>query len=111
MVTPTFTIGGTVTGLLGAGLILQNNGAADLAVNVDGVFNFPAAVADGTAYLVTVKTNPPSQTCTVANASGNVGRANVTNISVSCAPPAGGGGGGGGSPPPRPSVSAARRAA
>ena len=31
-----------------------------------------------------MKTNPSGQTCTVANGSGTVGSANVTNVAVSC---------------------------
>ena len=34
---------------------------------------------------MTVKTNPSGQTCTVANGSGTIGSANVTNVAVSCA--------------------------
>jgi large repetitive protein len=81
-----FTIGGTVSGLAGRGLVLQVNGGDDRAVNVDGVFTFPTAVPDGTRYSVSVKTSPsnPSQTCAVANGSGTVAAAAVTNIRVTC---------------------------
>ena len=41
-------------------------------------------MADGTAYGVTVKTNPSGQTCTVSNGSGTVSGANVTNVAVNC---------------------------
>jgi hypothetical protein len=34
---------------------------------------------------VTVKTNPSGQSCTVANGSGAIGSANVTNVAVTCA--------------------------
>jgi hypothetical protein len=34
--TKSFTIGGTVTGLRGTGMVLQNNGADDLSVDADG---------------------------------------------------------------------------
>jgi hypothetical protein len=82
-----FTIGGTVSGLVGSGLVLQNNGAGDLPVASDGAFTFAARVASGTAYNVAVLSQPtsPSQTCTVARGSGSVASANVADISVSCA--------------------------
>ena len=85
-VTSTFTIGGTVSGLGGTGLMLQNNGGDDLGVSADGAFTFTTPLADGSAYDVAVLTQPTglSQTCTVANASGTLMGADVTNIAVTC---------------------------
>jgi len=86
---PQYTIGGTVHGLSGSGLVLQSAGAGTLAVSSDGPFQFPTAVAGGTAYTVSVRTQPanPSQTCTAsgATASGVVSGANVTNVEITCA--------------------------
>ena len=79
-----FTVGGTVTGLSGAGLVLQNNGGSDLPVSA-GSFTFAAPVVQGSAYSVTVYTQPPGQTCTVSQGSGTVGMAPVTNVQVACA--------------------------
>jgi alpha-tubulin suppressor-like RCC1 family protein len=80
------TVGGTVSGLAGTGLVLRNNGGDDLLVNADGTFSFPAALLDVSAYAVTVRTQPtnPSQTCTVSNGAGNLARANVTNVAITC---------------------------
>jgi alpha-tubulin suppressor-like RCC1 family protein len=85
IVTPTFTVGGTISGLTGTGLTLTNNGGAPLAVS-GTTFVFPAQ-ASGTAYAVLVATQPssPAQSCSVANGSGTVGSANVTTIAVTCA--------------------------
>src|SRR5690348_1952202 len=80
---PTFTVGGTVSGLSGT-VVLQDNGADDLTVTANGPFTFATALAPGAAYAVTVKTNPAGQTCTVSNGSGTMGSANVTNVAVSC---------------------------
>ena len=55
---PRFTVGGTVSGLAGSGLVLQNNGANDLSISADGTFSFTARVANGGSYAVTVKTQP-----------------------------------------------------
>lgn len=82
-----YTIGGTVTGLVGSGLVLQNNGGGDLTVCTDCSFTFTAEVANGAAYAVTVKTQPssPVQNCVVAsNGSGTVDGASVTDIAVVC---------------------------
>lgn len=82
----TFSVGGTVISLLGSGLVLQNNGGDDLAVGADGLFTFPAELASGAGYNVTVRTQPsnPNQACTVTNARGTIGSADVGNVVVSC---------------------------
>ncbi|MFZ5699227.1 MAG: S8 family serine peptidase, partial [Pseudomonadota bacterium] len=82
----TFTIGGTVSGLAGTGLVLRNNGRNALRINGNGAFTFSAAIATNTSYTVTVFTQPtnPSQNCTLTNASGRVDNANVSNVSVNC---------------------------
>ena len=48
---------------------------------------FPSPIASGAPYNVTVLTQPsgPSQSCTVANGSGTIGSADVTNVAVTCA--------------------------
>lgn len=88
---PTHTIGGSVSGLGGAGLVLSLNGGVEiLPVAADGPFTFTTALAAGTAYQVLVQTQPEGQTCSVADGSGIVPDADVTNVEVSCAalPPA-----------------------
>ncbi len=81
-----FTVGGTVSGLVGSGLILQNKGGNDLTVSGNGSFTLNAAFGSGETYLVTVLTHPsaPAQTCSVFNGSGSVSNANVSNVAISC---------------------------
>ncbi len=83
----TVTIGGTVSGLSGTGLVLEDNGGDNFTVTQNGTFTFATALATGAAYAVTVATQPtsPAQTCTVANGTGTTASANVTNVTVSCA--------------------------
>jgi hypothetical protein len=85
--TGSFTVGGSVSGLAGSGLVLQNNGADDLEIASNGSFTFATEVASGGPFEVTVATQPinPSQTCTVADGSGTVGGGNVRTVKVSCA--------------------------
>lgn len=82
---PKVTIGGSVAGLAGSGLVLQNNGADDLVVSANGSFNFKTSVDTGSPYNITVRTQPasPSQGCAVVNAAGTA-TANVTNVTVTC---------------------------
>jgi large repetitive protein len=81
-----FAVRGTVTGLTGAGLVLQNNAGDNLAISADGEFSFATPLATGTAYAVTVLTQPstPAQTCSVNNNAGTVGIEDVTNVAVAC---------------------------
>ena len=85
--TSTFTVSGTVSGLAGSGLILQDNAGDDLPIPANGNFSFATAVASGATYAVTVKTAPtnPTQTCTITNGTGTIGAANITNVAVVCA--------------------------
>ena len=79
----TYTLGGTVGGLAGTGLVLQNNGADNLAVIVGGAFAFATPVAAASPYNVTVLTQPSGSTCSVTSGSGTVS-ANVSNVAVTC---------------------------
>jgi Galactose oxidase, central domain len=83
----TFTVGGTITGLSGAGLVLQNNGGDDLDVTASGSFVFPTTLITGNRYMVSVLSQPssPAQTCVVANGGGVVANGNITTIAIQCA--------------------------
>ncbi len=79
-----YTIGGTISGLTGSGLVLQNEGGDNLTVNANSTsFVFATPVGLGSAYKVTVLTQPTGQVCAVTNGSGSVA-GNVTNVSVVC---------------------------
>lgn len=79
-------IGGTVTGLLGSGLVLQDDGADNLAVSANGSFAFATSLASGMPYGVSVLTPPinPYQDCVIANGTGTTAVSDVTNIVVTC---------------------------
>jgi hypothetical protein len=83
---PSFAVGGTVAGLLGTGLVLDDNAVDPLPVAASGPFTFPTKLVQGAAFWVTVKTQPasPAQTCTVSGAMGNVHTADVSNVTVNC---------------------------
>jgi subtilisin-like proprotein convertase family protein len=83
---PSFTVGGDVSGLVGTGLILQNNGASNLAISANGAFTFGTAIVSGAGFNVTVLAQPtsPTQTCAVTNGAGTVASADVTNVGVVC---------------------------
>jgi hypothetical protein len=88
--TPTYSVGGAVSGLSGT-VVLQDNGGDSLSVAATGPFTFATKLAGGAAYAVTVLTQPAGQTCAVTGGTGTVGAANVTNVGVTCAASGGSG--------------------
>jgi 6-phosphogluconolactonase len=81
-----YSVGGTVTGLSGTGLVLQINSGDDLSISSNGAFVFRASLDNGASYSVSVAAQPsaPAQTCTVRNGTGKIDAANIANVSVSC---------------------------
>jgi hypothetical protein len=89
----TFTVGGTATGVVGSGLVLQDNGGDNLTVAAAGTtgaatFTFATTLSSGASYSVTILTQPsnPGQTCAVTNASGKA-TGNVTTVQIVCPQP------------------------
>lgn len=80
----TFGVSGTVSGMSGGTLVLSSNGA-DVNVTANGSTVLATGLPTGTAYAVSVKTNPSGYSCTVANGSGTIAAANVSNVEVTCA--------------------------
>jgi hypothetical protein len=85
---PPVTIGGTVSGLEGSGLVLRNRGD-DETIDINGPFEFHTPMTPDDWYNVTVATNPsnPAQTCSVENGSGKVPEQAVTDVEVTCDEP------------------------
>jgi environmental stress-induced protein Ves len=83
--TRTLTIGGTISGLTGAGLVLQNNGADDLSIAPNSTtFHFATPVAYGGVYAATILTQPAGQSCSITQATA-VATTDVTSVAVTCA--------------------------
>jgi 6-phosphogluconolactonase (cycloisomerase 2 family) len=86
----TYTVGGTVSGLSGSGLVLQDlsddNASISLAISSNGSFAFAQRIANGTTYAITIRSQPanPAQVCTVGNGSGTLAGSDVTNVTVNC---------------------------
>jgi parallel beta-helix repeat protein len=78
-----YTLGGTVSGLTGTGLVLQNNGASDLPIDTNGPFVFPTAFAEGSTYVVTVFQQPTGQKCLVERGTGYL-FSNIMDVAVNC---------------------------
>ncbi|MDB4944837.1 MAG: hypothetical protein JWP97_4371 [Labilithrix sp.] len=80
-----YTVGGTVTGLTGSGLVLTSGGV-DVAVAADGTWAFPDVLPSGATYDVSIKAHPADETCWVARPAGTVGGVPVADIAVTCTP-------------------------
>jgi sugar lactone lactonase YvrE len=78
----TYTISGSSTGQTGS-MMLQNNGADNLAVATNGIFTFPTAISSGSSFNVSVLTNPSGQSCRVSNGTGVITQ-NTSNVTVAC---------------------------
>ena len=80
----TYTIGGTITGLTAAGLVLQDNAGDNLTLSSGAsTFTFATAITSGSAYSVTVLMQPAGLNCTVTGGAGTA-TANVTGVSIAC---------------------------
>lgn len=81
----TYGVGGELSGLAaGQSVTLRLNSGAPLTLDADGVFVFPNEIMDGGSYTATVVTQPTTQTCTIANDTGTIDGADVTDIAVTC---------------------------
>ncbi len=81
----TYPIGGSVSGLAsGDSVVLQGGSAGSATVSASGTFSFPTQLPSGSAYSVTVATQPATQTCSVTSGTGTVQSAAITTVSVTC---------------------------
>ncbi len=79
-----FTLSGTVSGLTASGLVLAN-GSDTLEVSASATtFTLPTAVALGSSYAVTVKTQPTGLSCAVTQGTGTMPANNVSTVVVTC---------------------------
>jgi hypothetical protein len=81
------TLGGSISGLTAAGLVLTD-GMESLSVAANAaLFSMPNALADGSDYDVTIKTQPSGARCRIANGRGTV-TGDVDTVQVTCEPAA-----------------------
>jgi len=77
---------GTLSGLgSGKTVVLSDGTDTSYTVSANSAFVFPTALSAGTAYSVTVVTNPSGQTCTVTNGSGTMpSSGTITTVVIAC---------------------------
>jgi hypothetical protein len=77
-------LGGTVSNLKTGGLELVNGSNRLVIAANSTTFAFPTKVVAGTAYGVTVLTQPTGQTCSVTDGVGTMGGADISSVKVAC---------------------------
>jgi hypothetical protein len=81
----TYTIGGTIAGLTGAGLKIENGPTRSASPASDATtFTLSDVVQTGFEYDVGISAQPAGQTCVILKSHGIVNNANVTNVDVRC---------------------------
>ena len=79
-----FSVGGTVSGLTGSGLVIQNNYRDSLTISSNGSFTFSSTLQNEGFYSVTVATQPSLQTCTVSAGSGQIMLSDISSVQIVC---------------------------
>lgn len=80
-----YTLGGTINNLAADGLVLVNGSNGSLTVLKGATtFTMGGTIPVGTAYGLSVFTQPTNQTCSITNGSGVMGDANRNNVIVDC---------------------------
>lgn len=83
--TNVYSLGGTLSGLNSGSSVVLNGGVfGNLSLSSNGAFTFPTMQPNGTAYSVSVSTQPTGESCFLTNASGTIGTSNVTNVGAAC---------------------------
>jgi len=85
-----YTLGGTVTGLTGTGLVLAN-GSQTVSVAADGPWQFTTPIGNTSVYGVTVLNQPTNQKCTVSGGQNGLGAGTmpaepVMSVKITCGP-------------------------
>ena len=74
-----------IAGLTAAGLVLSDGSDTYRVPPNASNFTLPTAIAYGSGYTVSVRTQPAGLTCTVSGGSGTVPASAVMNVEVTCA--------------------------
>ena len=81
---PAFDVGGVVVGLALSGNVVLESGLTQVTVTADSPNFVVTRLPSGTAYNVSIATQPAGQDCNITGASGTVARADVNTIVVQC---------------------------
>ncbi|AVR94918.1 hypothetical protein C9I28_03700 [Pseudoduganella armeniaca] len=81
-----YQLTGTVAGLdMGDLTVINGNGSEFKIAKGSTSFKYPDAIKSQTSYGLVVLTQPSGGKCSIANGTGTMGDADVTNIAITCA--------------------------
>jgi hypothetical protein len=78
-------LGGTISGLPSAGLVLASGSDTVSPAAGAVAFTFATPVAEGGAYAVSVQTQPTGATCSVGSGTGTMGTGDIASVQITCA--------------------------
>ena len=81
---PTYAIGGGVSGLAAGAELTVDIVGGSFTISTNGAVTFVDEFVSGESYNVTITAQPDGQICSVANGSGMIADADVTNIAITC---------------------------
>lgn len=84
---PTYPVGGRVSGLSANGLILANGSDTVRVSSNETSFVFSTWLAAGAPYSVTIQAQPAGQTCLVSHGTGMATSVAVIDVTISCTGP------------------------
>jgi D-alanyl-D-alanine dipeptidase len=85
IVTETYAVGGSVSGLAsGQTVTVANVSGLSASFSANGTYTFVANVPGGANYSLSISAQPVGQTCSISNASGTIAGAGVSNVTVNC---------------------------
>ncbi len=79
-----FTVGGTISGLTGNGLVLADGTDTTSPAPGATAFTFATKLTSAASFTVTVLTQPAGQTCAVGNGMGVILTSSVNNVVITC---------------------------
>ena len=81
-----YSVGGTVAGLNGGTIVVQNNSVDSLVLDQDGKFTFTSKLNRGESYSVRIvqPLSSPSLPCFISGANGIAESTDINNISIVC---------------------------
>lgn len=81
-----YKLGGRVEGLSAGTVQLANHANYVLVASTQSTFSFPAGLATGTTYAVTVSGQPAGMQCSVLSGTGTMPAGDVASVRVTCGP-------------------------
>src|SRR5260370_24586563 len=79
-----YRLGGSISGLTASGLVLADGTSTAVVTSGATSFTFGGVVTSGAPYAISVQAQPSGLTCSVANGTGTMPAADVTNVVITC---------------------------